>query len=611
MSNFEIFEAYQRLLKNEQLSTPLVAILALTEMIEQSRAGTMFQLVKELKDGAGELNSKSPNSISLNAGCELFIEFITLFPHASASFEDLKKELIRQGRQYAEEALTYRAKIAELAFDFIKDDSVILTHSYSRVVMQTLLMAHKRKRISVFVTEARPRGLGIKTAEELQAVGIPCSVVLDSAVAYAIEKVDFVLVGSEAVVESGGLINAVGSNQMAIIAKAANKPFYALAESYKFHRLFPLSQYDLPTQKTHLLSFTQPRQPGTNPTDSESAKITQEQIAQNNPDVDYTRSRAKTAIAVTDGPQDRFLYELARGVEFLFRLGTSLKLPSPALFTAATWFHRFYLRYSMPEFHRQDVAASCIFLATKTEECGRKLRDVAKVYHSKAMGIDVMDIPSDSKDVDALQADILLVEEYLLEALCFDLTVESPHAHLVDLFSVAPDDTIVQDYAWTIAHDSYRTPLCILFKPQIIAAACYILAQCIVDGSNSLSLDARISNSAPSASLPTPPRIASSPDVSRLAVEYFAFNERDLCTLGDALSILLEFYSAQDETAYPYLASVVSIRPPSSISSIRRGFYTSFTQEGAGSHRHPVTTISERTPSSSHGGNTPIADTLV
>ena len=46
------------------------------------------------------------------------------------------------------------------------------------------------------------------------------------------DKVDFVLVGSEAVVESGGLINAVGSNQMAIIAKAENKPFYALAERY-------------------------------------------------------------------------------------------------------------------------------------------------------------------------------------------------------------------------------------------------------------------------------------------------------------------------------------------------------------------------------------------
>ena len=72
----------------------------------------------------------------------------------------------------------------------------------------------------------------LKTYGILTAAGIPCTVVLDSAVAYVMDKVDFVLVGSEAVVESGGLINAVGSNQMAIIAKAENKPFYALAERY-------------------------------------------------------------------------------------------------------------------------------------------------------------------------------------------------------------------------------------------------------------------------------------------------------------------------------------------------------------------------------------------
>lgn len=129
--------------------------------------------------------------------------------------------------------------------------------------MQTLLLAHRRKRISgfipsksfstslyissVFVTEAKPRGLGwvlsssifhstlqpssrIKTAELLTTAGIPCTVILDSAVAYAMDKVDFVLVGSEAVVESGGIINAIGSYQIAVIAKAANKPFYALAE---------------------------------------------------------------------------------------------------------------------------------------------------------------------------------------------------------------------------------------------------------------------------------------------------------------------------------------------------------------------------------------------
>ena len=143
-----------------------------------------------------------------------------------------------------------------------------------------------------------------------------------------------------------------------------------------------------------------------------------------------------SALSCTPTAQDRSLheemYDRSRGIEFLYRLGTSIGLfvlvnatsffvlfvlnpcplsHSPGLFTAATWFHRFFMRYSMIDYHRQvsfslssslssdhsldhqTVAAACIFLATKTEECGRKLRDVARVCQSKAKGIDVRDIP--------------------------------------------------------------------------------------------------------------------------------------------------------------------------------------------------------------------------
>lgn len=309
---FDIYQTYRKILDDEEMSPPLAAILSLSQLMVESNAGTMFELVKELHDGAEELKRHTTNPISLNAGCELFIAFVTLFPHESDSFAELKTELVKQGQKHAKEAISYRNKIAELMLDFIKDDSVILTHSYSRVVMRALLHAHRTKRISVYVTEARPRGLGVKTHEVLTAAGIPCTVVLDSAVAYVMDKVDFVLVGSEAVVESGGLINAVGSNQMAIIAKAAHKPFYALAESYKFHRLFPLSQYDLPTHNPSILSFpslpprpfvTPPTTSGVSPpiaksgideslnvtpTSSSERSMSAEMTAKN-PDVDYTR----------------------------------------------------------------------------------------------------------------------------------------------------------------------------------------------------------------------------------------------------------------------------------------------------------------------------------
>lgn len=82
----------------------------------------------------------------------------------------------------------------------------------------------------------------------------------------------------------------------------------------------------------------------------------------------------------------------------------------------------------------------------------------------------------------------------------------------------------------------YRTPLCILYPPRLIAIACYILSQKILDGANSPSLDARISATAPSTSLPTPPsHKPPSPDASRAAIDYYNLNESDLHAVSGML----------------------------------------------------------------------------
>lgn len=43
----------------------------------------------------------------------------------------------------------------------------------------------------------------------LKELNIPCTLILDSAVGYIMERVDMVMVGAECVVESGGIINKV------------------------------------------------------------------------------------------------------------------------------------------------------------------------------------------------------------------------------------------------------------------------------------------------------------------------------------------------------------------------------------------------------------------
>ncbi|KAJ9119388.1 hypothetical protein QFC24_005621 [Naganishia onofrii] len=241
---FDVNAAYVRALRDEQVPHPLAAILALTQLLEHSTATTLTGLLMELTQGRKKLVETQP-SLGVRAGCQLFERFVGA-SGAGEDFPSHKRSLVEQGRMFcAVTAPECRHKIADLAVGFLRDDCVILTHSYSRTVMQALLRAHKQnKRIKVYVTEGRPQGM--KTHQLLTQAGIPCTVILDTAVAYILERVDIVLVGTEAVVESGGLVSSIGTSQCALLAKAMGKPFYALAESYKFLRHYPLSQSDLP-----------------------------------------------------------------------------------------------------------------------------------------------------------------------------------------------------------------------------------------------------------------------------------------------------------------------------------------------------------------------------
>jgi translation initiation factor eIF-2B subunit alpha len=86
----------------------------------------------------------------------------------------------------------------------------------------------------------------------LQDVPIPVTVILDLAIGYAIERADMVLVGAEAVVENGGIISKLGTYTTALAARAHGVPLYVAAESYKFARLYPLGQRDLPLERKPL-----------------------------------------------------------------------------------------------------------------------------------------------------------------------------------------------------------------------------------------------------------------------------------------------------------------------------------------------------------------------
>ncbi|XP_027124573.1 translation initiation factor eIF-2B subunit alpha-like [Coffea eugenioides] len=244
---FSVIDEFNNWRKQPELAEAVAAIRALASVIRSSEANTMMELEIELKKASDSLKSWDTTSISLTAGCDLFMRYVTRT--SALEYEDFnsaKSRLLERAEKFGEISYKARRIIAMLSQDFIFDGCTILVHGFSRVVLEVLrTAAQNRKLFRIFCTEGRPDRTGLRLSNELAKLDVPVKLLIDSAVAYSMDEVDMVFVGADGVVESGGIINMMGTYQIALVAKSMSKPVYVAAESYKFARLYPLNQKDM------------------------------------------------------------------------------------------------------------------------------------------------------------------------------------------------------------------------------------------------------------------------------------------------------------------------------------------------------------------------------
>ncbi len=250
-----IVETYHHLLKEDpDLTMPVAAIEALIELLVQSRAVTVYETLDLVKTQSDYLKSRIPNSISLSAGTDLFQRYMisSLKPSSTGNFETVRQHLLSNGRLFVSRAKAGRERIAAYGRHFVRDGSVVLTHGGSRVVGALLGKAAEASKSSgnvrfrvIYVMNDARSSESKAVVSALRAKGVPVATISEGAVGYAMGKVNLVIVGAEGVVENGGIISRLGTYQIALLAKAAGKPFYVAAESHKFVRLYPLGQFDL------------------------------------------------------------------------------------------------------------------------------------------------------------------------------------------------------------------------------------------------------------------------------------------------------------------------------------------------------------------------------
>jgi translation initiation factor eIF-2B subunit alpha len=263
--------------------------IVMQDFFKRQQEPWMHSSIVSSAPGGGSGRSGARNMIALASGCDLFLKYATRTFLEHGDFVASRNQVVERGQRFAGISLAARDRIAHIGADFIQEGQTVLTHGWSRVVASILLKAAETKHFDIIFLEGRPDAAGAKAARAYASheSKIPTTVVLDSAMGYVMESVDVVLVGAEAVVENGGFVNKMGTYALATCAKGKNltnkfshshhyvvaiksptnliiyhstphihihthtpiahgKPFYVASESYKFARLYPLNQQDLP-----------------------------------------------------------------------------------------------------------------------------------------------------------------------------------------------------------------------------------------------------------------------------------------------------------------------------------------------------------------------------
>jgi len=111
----------------------------------------------------------------------------------------------------------------------------IITLSRSGTVLEILKMWHQKyRKIRVIICESRPMFEGRLFAEELAANGIKVELITDAMMGIYVNQVDAALIGADAVLKNGHIINKVGSKALALFCKEYKKSIYVVTARSKY-----------------------------------------------------------------------------------------------------------------------------------------------------------------------------------------------------------------------------------------------------------------------------------------------------------------------------------------------------------------------------------------
>jgi eIF-2B alpha/beta/delta-like uncharacterized protein len=205
------------------------AARALGEVARDASASSVKELLRRLKEGAVALAAARPSMVAVGNTVGLLLADAEEWGEA-ADLASLREYVAR--RVHEIEGL-WEASLKSIAGNAAPLlPSTVMTHSYSSTVLGALTSGavHDRR---VVVCEGRPLYEGRRLAEELAAAGASVTLITDAQAGAFMAEAEAVLVGADAVLADGSVVNKAGTYLLALAARDHGLSFYAACESLK------------------------------------------------------------------------------------------------------------------------------------------------------------------------------------------------------------------------------------------------------------------------------------------------------------------------------------------------------------------------------------------
>jgi translation initiation factor 2B subunit (eIF-2B alpha/beta/delta family) len=227
----ETVEEIQEMQTHSSSTVAIKAAEALRELLDREFV-TVEEYVRSLDRNSSALRRAQPSHASL---FNTQREIVTRVEEADAESVEEAKDVTEQAIDgVVEEVEHAKHEAAQQAVELLPDESTILTHDYSSTVLEAIeLAAQEGHHLDVYVTEARPRYLGRKTARTLASIDrVNATLIVDSAAGHYLDECDRVALGMSCIVDDT-LYNRIGTFPIAATAAELAVPVSVFGASAK------------------------------------------------------------------------------------------------------------------------------------------------------------------------------------------------------------------------------------------------------------------------------------------------------------------------------------------------------------------------------------------